>query len=481
FPNLAPGGYIVEFQPGGFSFSPQNQGGDDTLDSDADTATGRTGVITLAAGANDQTVDAGLVDSNAFNIDSFVWLDTNGDGIQDAGEPGAGGVVVRLLRDGPTPVVVGTSVTDPTGRVMFLNLAPGDYFLEFVQPGGYAFSPVDQGGDDALDSDADATTGRTPVTSLVEGNDSTLDAGLTGPALATLGGSVWDDSNGNGVQDAGEPVRDGVTVRIYTPGGFLVATTTTSGGGLYSVANLVAGDYIVEFVPPSGTGLSPQGQGGDPALDSDPNPATGRATVTLTGGQVTDAVDAGLITSAPAPTAPPGPAPAIAIFDPALSKIGVLEAGALGLPGERVTWLFTITNVGSAAGTNIVLTDTLRPELRIDSADIDRGTVTVSGQTVTFSLPSLNPGESVAARVRTTVLSRPDGNTIVNEGVLTGTGSGGETVRRTAAAQISVPGALPATGYAPTPDNATPAALVGGAAVILALAGLIALRRRRAR
>ena len=29
-------------------------------------------------------------------IGDFVWLDTNGDGIQDPGEPGIAGVIVRL-------------------------------------------------------------------------------------------------------------------------------------------------------------------------------------------------------------------------------------------------------------------------------------------------------------------------------------------------------------------------------------------------
>ncbi|MDP6415267.1 MAG: SdrD B-like domain-containing protein, partial [Gammaproteobacteria bacterium] len=46
--------------PGGFVFSPQDQGVDDTLDSDADVVTGQTVVTTLDPGENDPTWDAGL-------------------------------------------------------------------------------------------------------------------------------------------------------------------------------------------------------------------------------------------------------------------------------------------------------------------------------------------------------------------------------------------------------------------------------------
>ncbi len=61
FTGLTPGTYSVQFvAPGGYTFSPQNAGGDDTVDSDANTTTGITGSYTLASGENNTTIDAGL-------------------------------------------------------------------------------------------------------------------------------------------------------------------------------------------------------------------------------------------------------------------------------------------------------------------------------------------------------------------------------------------------------------------------------------
>ena len=61
FQNLEAGDYQVQFNlPEPFEFTAQDAG-DDTLDSDADPVTGRTGIITLDEGEMDLTVDAGVL------------------------------------------------------------------------------------------------------------------------------------------------------------------------------------------------------------------------------------------------------------------------------------------------------------------------------------------------------------------------------------------------------------------------------------
>ena len=65
-------------------------------------------------------------------IGNRVWLDENGDGIQDAGEPGIGGVTVELLDGNGAPVLDGAgnpvvAVTDTDGGYLFPNLPAGDY------------------------------------------------------------------------------------------------------------------------------------------------------------------------------------------------------------------------------------------------------------------------------------------------------------------------------------------------------------------
>ena len=61
FMGLLPGSYRVHFKaPENVTISPQGQGGDTTLDSDADPVTGMSGVITLVGGQIDNTIDAGF-------------------------------------------------------------------------------------------------------------------------------------------------------------------------------------------------------------------------------------------------------------------------------------------------------------------------------------------------------------------------------------------------------------------------------------
>ncbi len=65
----------------------------------------------------------------------------------------------------------------------------------------------------------------------------TWDAGLY--QTASLGDFVWNDLNANGIQEAGEPGINGVTVELFNGSGVSQGTTTTAGGGLYSFTGLI--------------------------------------------------------------------------------------------------------------------------------------------------------------------------------------------------------------------------------------------------
>ncbi|NQT51474.1 hypothetical protein HQ576_05460, partial [bacterium] len=167
-------------------------------------------------------------------IGDRVWHDIDQDGIQDDGEPGISDVEVNLY-DG-TGAYQDTTTTDATGFYEFRGLVAGDYFVEFVPPTGWVVSPQDAGTDDTADSDANPTDGRTIVTTLDNNEyDPTWDCGLylPEPEPASIGDLVWHDLNKDGIQDAGEPGIDGVTVTLYDAAGAVAGTTTTAGGGLY--------------------------------------------------------------------------------------------------------------------------------------------------------------------------------------------------------------------------------------------------------
>lgn len=289
FTGLAPADYRVEISKAGHVPTLSDAGAEGT---DSDIAPdGRTGLVNLQSGEFAEAVDAGLV--RLVSLGDKVFDDLDNDGIQDAAEPGISGVTVRLLSaDGAT--VLGTATTDAGGLYRFDGLRPGDYRVEFVAPADRAFARKDQGGD-AADSDADRTTGRTDILSLVSGQDrDDVDAGLL--MLGDLTGRVWVDRDGDGIEEVGEAPRAGITVNLLNANGTATGrTTTTDAGGQYLFEDLITGFYRVQVVAPAGERLTLPDQGLDNTVDSDALPATGiTEAVQVLPAQVTRDLDAGL-------------------------------------------------------------------------------------------------------------------------------------------------------------------------------------------
>ena len=130
-----------------------------------------------------------MVDPVAASVNGQIFNDTNANGVQNAGEIGRPDVPVSLFFAGADgvfggvgDVLIGTVNTSAAGDYSFTGLAPGVYYLSAAPPAGLGFSPIDQGGNDALDSDFDPLTHRTAVFTLTAGqNDTSRDGLLAAP------------------------------------------------------------------------------------------------------------------------------------------------------------------------------------------------------------------------------------------------------------------------------------------------------------
>ncbi|NBC07142.1 MAG: DUF11 domain-containing protein, partial [Bacteroidetes bacterium] len=89
-----------------------------------------------------------------------VWFDFDQNGVQDPLEPGIEGGVVNLF-NAVNGNPIASTTTDANGFYNFGSLVQGNYFVEFVPLDGFVGTLADAGGDDTLDSDADAATGQT--------------------------------------------------------------------------------------------------------------------------------------------------------------------------------------------------------------------------------------------------------------------------------------------------------------------------------
>ncbi|WP_096788070.1 SdrD B-like domain-containing protein [Rhodobacter sp. CZR27] len=180
FGGLKAGDYTVAFgdDPAGRVFVGRDVGGDDTVDSDVNPATGRTDRITLGRGEAKTDVDAGVRDPRTASIGDTVFLDADGDGVQDATEAGADGVEVTLLNG--KGAVVASTTTANGGQYSFTGLAAGSYSVVFGTLAGHAFTTRGAEAADAVNGDSDANLlGLTDTFVLSIGEVETdIDAGL---------------------------------------------------------------------------------------------------------------------------------------------------------------------------------------------------------------------------------------------------------------------------------------------------------------
>ena len=194
-----------------------------------------------------------------------MWVDENGDGLQDAGEPGLPNIIVQLW-DATHTTLLATTITDAHGGYLFSDLTPGTYQVDIDTtslPAGLTQTthPVLAG------ADFGNQTASYTVTVGAGEQNLTADFGFnwqpplntdTPPAgaLGAIGDRVWVDVNGDGAQQPNEIGVAGVQVDLFGPGSdglfgtpddVLLSTTTTNDNGNYIFENLPAGAYVVKI------------------------------------------------------------------------------------------------------------------------------------------------------------------------------------------------------------------------------------------
>ncbi|MGE5354631.1 MAG: SdrD B-like domain-containing protein [Deltaproteobacteria bacterium] len=301
FDNVPPGtNFMLHFDPNPAPYDALTNP-TATGDSYPDPVTGNTNTFNVQSNQLYEDIDAGYI--QYINVGDFVWEDMNGNGLQDAGEPGVANVTVQLGRASDNSLLA-TTVTDGNGNYLFDDadeVRPGEIFVAFFPPAGYAI--IDQNaGADNIDNDADPATGWTEDFT-VESGDETLDwdAGIFRPP--TIGDQCWRDQNTNGLQDAGEFVFPNVEVRlIRASDGTEVDFALTDGNGQYQFGpdpDIKPGEYFIRFGIPATFQLTVP-DAGDDLIDSDPDPISGETpTILFESGDIDFSIDAGYFVEPP--------------------------------------------------------------------------------------------------------------------------------------------------------------------------------------
>ena len=267
------------------------------------------GVNDTTNGYNGKSASMGdieiLTDPAPIEIGNRVWLDSDGDGIQDARESGIAGVKVELL-DGSGKVIA-TAITDSKGEYLFSSdtnqssttnkiykiaelKADNEYTVRIPDISGqnkqsvlanYILTTVNKGegvnpnindsDGEVVGSNAEIKVNRSDIP-YAGANNHSFDFGFV--KVVNIGDRIWLDRDADGIQDGGElDFNESVTVTLLDENNQTVTSITTTNGE-YKFENLVAGKYRVKFSLPSGYGVSPEGSGGDDSQDSDVHPNT---------------------------------------------------------------------------------------------------------------------------------------------------------------------------------------------------------------
>lgn len=209
--------------------------------------------LTLALGENKQVVVGAIYPGS---ITGTCYLDDNFSATMDEGEKVVSGLTVTLLdAEGNEVDKVKTS---NKGVYTFKDLTPGTYQLSMQAKSGYAFTCL---GQQNVMVNLTGGAGQSEPFFLALGeNRQQMDAGMILPG--TVQGSVFADSNDNGLLDEGEAGFAGAVVQLMGESG-AVFEATLDETGAYLFDAVMPGRYYVRYELPGEAVFSSVQSGGN--------------------------------------------------------------------------------------------------------------------------------------------------------------------------------------------------------------------------
>ncbi|WP_296823770.1 GEVED domain-containing protein, partial [Sulfurovum sp.] len=276
-----------------------------------------------------------------------AWIDLNGDGdFSDAGE--------QLLSDYAISSTVAVETIIPIS-------VPSDNYTgqSYVR---FRFSEntgVGSSGDGGKGEVEDYTVFFNPAGNIV--------------------GHIYNDLNGNGTQDAGEPDLADVNITITAANGE-IQTVSTDANGDYNATAVAVGDATVDIDENTLPAGALQTEGGDPT------------TVTVNADEDNFEENNGYQMQAN------------------LVTTKVVDNSTLN-EGDTVVYTITVTNNGAAQATNVSLTDTLPAGVSYVSDD---SAGAYDAGTGLWTIGTLNNGATATLKITATVDAGTSGDTITN-------------------------------------------------------------------
>lgn len=235
FDDLVPGTYYLSMKPEkGYAFTAL--GTNNVMQTLAD-GTGWSREITVGMGEQVENAGIGMIVPAV--VSGVFFADDNDNGLQDAGEMGLKGAVVRLMGENGEAFA---ATIDGNGEYCFNAVLPGRYYLQYELPGKGVFAANVAGGNTITGENG---VGKSDWFSVASG-DNWAASLCGGVLLSDISGLAFADSDGSSSMDADEQLVSGLSITLTPTRSDLTAMTVVTGtDGSFAFSDLRPDTYTL--------------------------------------------------------------------------------------------------------------------------------------------------------------------------------------------------------------------------------------------